>query len=89
MKTKVWLALFAVYLVWGSTYLAIRFAVATLPPFLMTGTRILIAGSILYIFLRVSGAAPRPTKTQWRAAGIVGLFLLIDLAFFGAIRPSG
>ena len=40
MKTKVWLALFAVYLVWGSTYLAIRFAVATLPPFLMTGTRI-------------------------------------------------
>jgi len=77
MKTKVWLALFAVYLVWGSTYLAIRFAVATLPPFLMTGTRILIAGSILYIFLRVSGAAPRPTKTQWRAAGIVGLFLLV------------
>jgi len=77
LKTRVWLALFAVYIVWGSTYLAIRFAVQTLPPFLMSATRMLIAGTLLYAFLRSSGAAPRPTATQWRATGIVGLFLLL------------
>ena len=52
MRTKIWLALVALYIVWGSTYLAIRFAVETIPPFLMAGTRFLISGVILYAWRR-------------------------------------
>lgn len=76
MKFRIWLALFAVYITWGSTYLAIRFAVETIPPFLMAGVRFLIAGTILYAWRRLSGDAP-PTRLQWRSAAIVGLFLLL------------
>lgn len=68
-------ALLAVYIVWGSTYLAIKFAVATLPPFLMAGVRFFIAGLALYIWARARGAA-RPTWAQWRSAAIIGAFLL-------------
>jgi len=53
----------AVYLIWGSTYLAIRFAIETLPPFLMAGVRFLIAGGLLYGFARARGV-PRPTARQ-------------------------
>ena len=49
-RTQILLAFLAVYIIWGSTYLAIRFAVATMPPFLMAGVRFLIAGSILYLY---------------------------------------
>ncbi len=76
MKAKVWTALLAVYIVWGSTYLAIRFAVETIPPFVMAGTRFLIAGLILYIWRRLAGDAA-PTLKQWRSAVIVGLLLLL------------
>jgi drug/metabolite transporter (DMT)-like permease len=76
MKAKIWLALIAVYIVWGSTYLAIRFAVQTIPPFIMAGTRFLIPGAILYAWRRLAGDA-RPTRQQWRSAAIVGLFLLL------------
>src|SRR5512141_1666631 len=76
MKTKVWMALLAIYIVWGSTYLAIRFAVDSIPPFLMAGTRFLISGLILYIGRRVAGDAA-PTPRQWRSAIIVGLLLLL------------
>jgi drug/metabolite transporter (DMT)-like permease len=69
-------ALLTVYIIWGSTYLAIRFAVATLPPFLMAGVRFLIAGALLYAFMRVRGA-PRPTRAQWRGAAIIGGCLLL------------
>ena len=55
MKGKIWIALLAVYIVWGSTYLAIRFAVETIPPFLMAGTRFLVAGLILYVWRRLAG----------------------------------
>lgn len=65
----------AVYLIWGSTYLAIRFAIETLPPFLMAGTRFLVAGAILYAFTRARGAA-RPTRAHWRSTAIVGALLL-------------
>jgi drug/metabolite transporter (DMT)-like permease len=66
----------AVYIIWGSTYLAILFAIETLPPFLMAGTRFLIAGAILYLFVRIRGvAAPRPV--YWQAAFIVGALLLL------------
>lgn len=76
MKARVWLALLSIYIIWGSTYLAIRFAVETMPPFLMAAARMLSAGLILYGFLRLRGV-PRPTLPQWRAAGVVGLFLLL------------
>lgn len=76
MRTKIWLALMAVYIAWGSTYLAIRFAVETIPPFLMAGFRFLIAGAILYIWRRLAGDVV-PTRIQWRSAAIVGLLLLL------------
>jgi drug/metabolite transporter (DMT)-like permease len=76
MKTKVWTALLALYIVWGSTYLAIRFAVETIPPFLMAGTRFLVSGLILYGWRRLAGD-PAPTMRQWRSTIIVGLLLLL------------
>jgi len=74
-----WLILTAfasVYLLWGSTYLAIRFAIETIPPFLMAGVRFLVAGGILYIWARSRGA-PRPERAHWRSAFIIGGLLLV------------
>jgi drug/metabolite transporter (DMT)-like permease len=65
----------AIYLVWGSTYLAIRFAVETIPPFLLGGMRFLAAGSALFLWLRWRGAA-NPSPSHWRNAAIVGALLL-------------
>jgi drug/metabolite transporter (DMT)-like permease len=70
------IALGAVYLIWGSTYLAIRFAIETIPPFLMAATRYLTAGALLYGWARLRGA-PRPTLIHWRSAAIIGAFLLL------------
>ena len=70
------LALGAVYVIWGSTYLAILFAIETIPPFLMAGTRYLTAGVILYVWARAQGA-PRPSLLHWRSAAIIGAFLLL------------
>jgi len=70
------LAFLAVYLIWGSTYLGIRFAIETLPPFLMAGTRFLVAGSVLYLWARRKGAAA-PSGVNWITAGVVGTLLLI------------
>jgi drug/metabolite transporter (DMT)-like permease len=75
-STKVWISLLALYITWGSTYLAIRTAVESIPPFLMIATRFLIAGGILYGWRRLLGEAP-PTKRQWRSALIIGFFLLV------------
>jgi drug/metabolite transporter (DMT)-like permease len=66
----------AVYIIWGSTYLAIRYAVATIPPFLMGGTRFLVSGLLLYGFTRLRGTAA-PTRTQWRSALVTGVLLLV------------
>jgi len=76
MKTRIWTALITVYIVWGSTYLAIRFAVETMPPFIMAAIRFLVAGSILYIWRRLAGDAT-PRRIEWRSAAIVGLLLLV------------
>ncbi len=76
MKVKIWVSLLLVYILWGSTYLAIRFAVETIPPFLMAGTRFLIAGSILYLWRRTSGD-PAPTRRQWLSATAIGVLLLL------------
>jgi drug/metabolite transporter (DMT)-like permease len=64
------------YLIWGSTYLGIKFAVETLPPLLMAGCRFLLAGSLLYAFLRWRGA-PRPASRDWLRAGWTGALLLL------------
>src|SRR5437016_2807076 len=70
-------AAFAVlYLIWGSTYLGIRFAIESVPPFLMGGTRFLLAGAILFVVARWRGAA-WPTLADWRTAFIVGACLLL------------
>src|SRR5690606_32776194 len=69
-------ALGIVYVVWGSTYLGIRFAVETLPPFLMASARFLVAGAVLYGALRLRGG-PRPTAAQWRHAALLGVTLLV------------
>lgn len=69
------LALLAVYLIWGSTYLAIRWAVASLPPFMMAGMRFLAAGAVLYLALRLRGEPP-PTRAQWGSAALIGVLLL-------------
>jgi drug/metabolite transporter (DMT)-like permease len=68
-------ALFALYLIWGSTYLAIRVALESYPPFLMAGTRFLVAGGAFYAFLRWRGMAA-PTRAQWLNAAITGTLLL-------------
>jgi drug/metabolite transporter (DMT)-like permease len=85
------LALAAVYIIWGSTYLAIQFAIKTLPLFLMAGLRFLTAGVILYILARPR--AERPTISQWRVAGLVGGLLLLGgngMVCFAQQRvPSG
>ena len=75
-RIKIWLALFSVYIIWGSTYLAIRFAVETIPPFLMVATRFLIAGGVLYGWRRLRGDVP-PVRVEWISAAIVGILLLV------------
>jgi len=70
------LAFAALYLIWGSTYLAIRFAIDSIPPLLMAGTRFLIAGVVLYAGARISGA-PRSSRVEWRTALMVGACLLL------------
>ncbi len=66
----------AIYLLWGSTYLAIKFAVVTIPPFFMAGTRHLAAGAILYLYARRKGA-PKPSLSNWKAAAGIGTLLLL------------
>jgi drug/metabolite transporter (DMT)-like permease len=67
---SVWTALGSVYVIWGSTYLAIRFAIESIPPFFMAGTRFITSGLILYVFARSTGAA-RPIGAHWKSAAII------------------
>jgi drug/metabolite transporter (DMT)-like permease len=74
---RVALALAAVYVIWGSTYLAIRFALeGGFPPFLLGGIRFLVAGSLMLAFLRWRGV-PLPTRAQWRNAAVMGGLMLL------------
>ncbi len=70
------LALASVYLVWGSTYLAIRVGLEGYPPFLMGSLRFLAASAVLYGVLRWRGHAP-PTPAQWKNAAVMGLFMML------------
>ena len=72
----IWSALTAVYLIWGSTYLAIRFTVESVPPFLSAAARFILSGGFLYLWRRLAGE-PRPTREEWRNASIIGIFLLV------------
>ncbi len=67
----------AVYIFWGSTYLAIKYAIETLPPFLMAGSRFVFAGSILYVWARLSKDYEKPSFKHWRTSFIVGTLLLL------------
>jgi drug/metabolite transporter (DMT)-like permease len=64
-----------VYLIWGSTYLVMKFAVASMPPLLMAGTRYALAGGLLYLFMRWRGE-PRPSGQGWGFAAVIGVCLL-------------
>ncbi|HXN77011.1 MAG TPA: EamA family transporter [Gemmatimonadaceae bacterium] len=75
-RAQIVAAFASIYLIWGSTYLAIRYAVETIPPFIMGGIRILISGAMLYLWARSRGA-PKPTRLHWRNAIIAGGFLLL------------
>jgi len=75
-RWKIAAAFAAVYIIWGSTYLGIRFAIETIPPFLMAGSRFLLAGAMLYGWARMRGAA-RPLRIHWRSAAIIGALLLL------------
>jgi len=70
------IGLATVYVLWGSTYLAMRLAIATIPPFTMAAARHFTAGALLYAFARLRGA-PRPQPAHWRSTAIIGGLLLL------------
>lgn len=82
----------AVYVIWGSTYLAIRFAVESLPPFTMAGLRFFSAGVLLVAWMRLKGVA-WPTAVHWRTAAVIGALMLVAgngvLAWAEQTVPSG
>jgi drug/metabolite transporter (DMT)-like permease len=75
-RAQITAAFASIYIIWGSTYLAIRYADQTMPPFVMAGIRFLVSGTLLYAWSRYRGA-PRPTRKDWRNAVIAGGFLLL------------
>lgn len=91
-RLKLISAFASVYIVWGSTYLAIRIAIETIPPLLMAGFRFIIAGSIMYLWGRLR-TNERPTRVHWKSAAIVGLMLLLvgngALSWSEQLIPSG
>jgi drug/metabolite transporter (DMT)-like permease len=70
------LALLSVYLIWGSTYLAIRIGLEGFPPFLMGAVRMAIAGALMYVVLRRRGA-PAPTPAQWKTLGVLSIWMVL------------
>jgi drug/metabolite transporter (DMT)-like permease len=92
MRWKIAIAFFAVYVFWGMTYLAMRVAVEEIPPYLMAGSRFVLAGAILFAWARRRGESA-PDLQQWRAAAVVGGFLLLggnaSVAWAEQRVPSG
>ncbi|MDJ0757537.1 MAG: drug/metabolite exporter YedA [Ardenticatenaceae bacterium] len=74
-KMRISLALLAMYFIWGSTYLAVRIALESMPPLMLTSTRLLLAGGVLYVYL-MWRRETKPTAIQWRNAFIVGGLML-------------
>jgi len=77
MRARLIAAFVAVYVIWGSTYLAIRFAVQTLPPLLMASARFVVAGVIVLLWARLRDRAAWPTRVEWRVGLIGGTLLLL------------
>ncbi len=75
-RWKLLTALWTVYLVWGSTYVAIKLSVRTLPAFLSAGSRFLLAGVLLAVILTVTGRSIRVTRRELAASALLGLSLL-------------
>ena len=75
-KFQLLVAFAALYLIWGSTYLGILFAIQSVPPFLMAGARFLIAGLIMFAIARTQGPL-RSTWLEWKTSLIVGACLLL------------
>jgi drug/metabolite transporter (DMT)-like permease len=69
-------SLISLYLLWGATYLGMRVALQSFPPFFLAALRFLIAGGLLFAFLRTRGA-PLPTRREWLGAALVGILLLV------------
>ncbi|MEA2608375.1 MAG: hypothetical protein QOJ75_618 [Chloroflexota bacterium] len=94
-RPPIWIGLLILYAVWGSTYLGIAIAVETIPPFLMAGTRFLLAGLVLvaWSLARERGSFSPPTRREWRDSAIVGALLLgggMGMVAFGEKTvPSG
>jgi len=92
MGWKIAIAFFAVYVCWGGTYLAMRVAVVEIPPHLLSGSRFVLAGILLYVWARGRGHAA-PTLQQWRSATVIGAFLLLggnaSVAWAEQTVPSG
>ncbi|MBE2216213.1 MAG: EamA family transporter [Opitutaceae bacterium] len=86
------LAFGTIYLAWGSTYLGMKIAVESLPPFAMASARFVLAGAVLFVVSRVCGQAA-PTMRQWRENTLVGTLLLLGgnglVAWAGQFMPSG
>ncbi|HWJ43972.1 MAG TPA: EamA family transporter, partial [Gaiellaceae bacterium] len=76
MRARLIAAFAAVYVIWGSTYLAIRFAVETLPPLLMAGARFILAGSILMLWARLRERGAWPSAQDWLTGLVSGALLL-------------
>ena len=89
---KVLLAFAIIYFVWGSTFLAIRVGVREVPPFLLAGIRFLVAGIVLFCWMRAKGA-PSPTAREWRAVALIAVPIFVldyGLVFWSEQRvPSG
>lgn len=92
MKSKVWIALITLYIVWGSTYLGIKVAIETIPPFFHASLRFLVSGLILLAWQKAAGQA-MPTRKQWVSTAIIGTLLLLGgnglVAWAEQFIPSG
>src|SRR5690242_17657030 len=73
---RVVLAFFAIYVLWGATFLAIRIAVLEIPPLFTAGLRFFLAGAVLYGFMRLRGEGS-PSPAEWRSIAIMALFMFV------------
>lgn len=76
MKSKIWIALITLYIVWGSTYFGIKVAIETIPPFFHAGIRFLVSGLIILVWQRLA-KQEMPTRKQWISTAIIGNLLLL------------
>ena len=79
-RGRILIAFAIVYVVWGSTYLGIRVAVETIPPFMLSATRSFVAGALLFAFARWRARAerrPLPSRAEWRGAWIMGFLMFV------------